>query len=227
MGNTLIAVALLIAQVGPNYPFPQALLVSAKQNFVGKQVRTYANQADQLELIQTDQVSAAITLIDSATGRSTWLWRNRSESQRLDGQLLPSDPKDPPFEFTEVRSKIGAQYSFETGLDEGNGQMLVSRFNTFPLPSKPVGIGDTWEFKDTRFMPYIFRGKVLGFENGMYKVSTHFQGLESPKFTANGTAWVGFTGIPAKTDLTTSPIEIPGSEGQKATLSLSFTLSRK
>ncbi|MBL8061350.1 MAG: hypothetical protein JNK63_11650 [Chthonomonas sp.] len=219
--------ALLLAQVGPTYAFPQAIFVKAKQNFAGQQVRTYTSEADDLELVQTDRLSATITSTEPAVGKSTWAWKVQSVSQKLDGQLLHSDPKDPPFSFTEVRSKIGAQYSFETGLDEGNGQMLVTRFNTIPLPSTVLGIGDTWEFRDARFMPYVFRGRILSFENGLYKIRASFQGLESPKFNANGTAWIGIDGLPTKIELTASPIEIPGSEGQKTTLTLQFSLNRK
>lgn len=223
----MIPFLLLATQTGPAYPFPRAILVVAKQSFTGRSVRTFTNPAEDLELISTDNVTTEVTKLDTVTGRSTWLWRMKSESQKVDGQLVVTDPKAQPFDFTEIRSRAGAQFSFETGLDEGGGQQMISRLNTLPLPAEPTGIGDTWEFSDSRAMPYIFRGRVLGYENGLYKVKTFFQSTESPKFTANGTAWVGMNGIPTKVEITASPMEIPGGEGPKATLTLIFSLARK
>lgn len=218
---------ILAFQISPGYAFPTALLVSKYEQTSGQVVRTFGSRDDDLEFVQTDSFSGQVTGIDPSTARSTWIWRFRPVSQRLDGQLIQSSANAPPFEFTEVRSRTGAQFRFSTALDEDQGQEVVSRFYTVPLPSKPIGLGDTWDFSDSRDMPYTFRGRVVGFEGGRYQVRTFFQSTQSPKFTANGTAWIGKNGLPSRIELSTSSIRIPGSEGQMATLNLTLVATDK
>ena len=215
-----------MAQVGPNYPFPTKIIVSPKAVFVGQQVRTYSDPSEDLELVQTDAVVSTVKAVD-ATGRITWDRQVRPVSERLDGHVQNFDPKAPAMGITEVQAKTGGQLQFETALDEMNTLQLLSRFNTLPLPAKTVGTDDTWEFKDTRYLAYTFRGRVIGFENGFYKVKTYFEGLETPKYVANGFAWVGINGLPSRIELTAKPIEIPGGEGQKTTCTLVWTMTPK
>lgn len=215
----------LLAQTGPTYPFPTLISVSAKAAFVGTQVRTFSDQTQDLELVQTDALYAVVKAVDAPTGRMTWEQSVRPVSERLDGQTRNFPPDARAMSITEVRAKNGAQFRFDTALDEMDTLMLLSRFNTVPLPKAAIGITETWEFSDGRSPSYLFRGRVLGFENGLYKVRTYFEGQETPKFTANGLAWIGANGLPSRIELTAKPIEIPGGEGQKTTCALVFTMS--
>lgn len=199
--------------------------MSAKAAFVGNQVRSFSDLKEDLELVQTDAIYAVVKAIDAATGRMTWEQSVRPVSERLDGQTRNFPPDARAMSITEVRAKNGAQFRFDTALDEMDTLMLLSRFNTVPLPKTTIGLNESWEFSDGRSPAYLFRGRVLGFENGLYKVRTYFEGQETPKFTANGLAWVGANGLPSRIELTAKPIEIPGGEGQKTTCTLVFTMS--
>ncbi len=222
----IIALAfVLTTQIAPPFPFPLRVNVKPGDSFVGKQTRSFIDPEQDLNLVQVDAVFSKIKSVDSSTGRSEWDHLVRPQKETLDGETRIFDPKAPAMAITEWRGNTGAQFKFETALDEMNELMILSRFVTVPLPAKAPAVDETWEFKDTRGVSYVFRGRYLGFENGAHKVKTYFQSLETPNYTANGVAWIGAHGLPLRVELTAKPIQIPGGDPNRVTCKIVFELN--
>lgn len=209
---TSVVLGLLVAQPA-TFPFPTELRVPRGSKWEASLSRTYTDRAEELELVQVDAVQTEWRETQSENRRILFQHKVRPVSESLDGLTRRFATNTEPQIQEEWRSINGAQFRFSTALDDGDGLMRLSRFLTVPLPDKAPEIGGAWEFNDRRHLPYQFRGRVLGFEDGAWKVRVFFSALEDPKYTANGHAWLGANGWPIRIDITASPVAIPGGEG--------------
>ncbi len=206
------ACLVLVAQVGATFPFPTAISLKAGEVFTAKLERTYTNREEELNYVQTDGVTTKVKSMDAASKRIVLEHAVKPLREQIDGLDRIFDSKTQPQMQTEIRTLSGAQFRFSTIVDEGDTLMLLSRFLSLPLPDKAPAVDDAWEFNDRRFLPYTFRGRYLGFEDGAHKVRVFFKALEAPNYTANGTVWLGAKGVPVRVDITATPVPIPGGE---------------
>lgn len=218
----------LLAMSGLSAPtVPERLDLREGQVFEATIERRFSIPADELELIQIDRMITTVAEVNRAEGQIRLRHRLIPVSQSLDGfeQRFPEDSGG--LEQTEVRTLTGFQFRFLTNMESGDEFMRLSRLLTVPLP-KDVAQGELWSISDRRFLPYIFRGRILDTSASTANLRVSYQSLDDEaKWQAHGTVSLDLkTGWPMKVQVRGEGFPIPGGEGIPAAVQIKYEVVR-
>lgn len=182
---------------------------------VGTNRQLFSDKAKQIDFELRNRVVLRVDDLTTRDGSSNWTIKQEISNTflRMDDFIQENQKGNDPASATELRNVFGHQVRYDYVGDDSINNMLVYRFLTIPLPKKALKLGGKWSYSFDGYKEYTFSGHYIDHEIGKPLVKFTWNGIESPKISAEGTALIDTaTGLPTRINLTAKNMNIPGGE---------------